>query len=95
MNKEATVQEQILDWSEDRPLWQRDALRRLFIKGSLEPSDKQELRFMALKEAGLALKTQPPEPKPLTKAHLPLPEGEAASVQLLEMSGVKGVNAPR
>jgi hypothetical protein len=31
-----TVLEQILEWSKDRPAWQRDALRRLVVNGELK-----------------------------------------------------------
>jgi hypothetical protein len=34
-----TVLETILDWSNDRPGWQRDALRRIVQKGHLDDND--------------------------------------------------------
>ena len=41
--QEKTVLETILEWSEDRPVWQRDALRRIFLKGYLDEIDIKEL----------------------------------------------------
>jgi hypothetical protein len=40
---EKTVLETILAWSEDRPAWQRDALRRIVAKGRLDAEDHREL----------------------------------------------------
>ena len=37
------VLKQILDWSKDRPLWQRDALRRLVLNGTLSDDDIRHL----------------------------------------------------
>ena len=38
-----TVLEDILEWSQDRPMWQRDALRRLVQNGELSDHDFREL----------------------------------------------------
>ena len=38
-----SVLQEILTWSYERPLWQRDALRRLSIQGELDESDVCEL----------------------------------------------------
>jgi hypothetical protein len=37
------VLETILDWSLERPVWQRDALRRIVSKGRLDADDVTEL----------------------------------------------------
>ena len=42
-----TVLETILDWSKDRPLWQRDALRRIIANGRLTDADIGELVDLA------------------------------------------------
>ncbi|MCK7494456.1 MAG: hypothetical protein MZW92_27190 [Comamonadaceae bacterium] len=34
-----TVLEELLDWSRERPAWQRDALRRLVLAGELSDDD--------------------------------------------------------
>lgn len=44
----------ILAWSEDRPKWQRDALRRLCIKDSLNEGDYEELLVIAKDKKSLA-----------------------------------------
>src|SRR3546814_13658634 len=46
MNKKAnkTVLETILDWSADRPLWQRDALRRIVTGGTPDDARSEERR---------------------------------------------------
>lgn len=41
--QQKTVLETILDWSKDRPLWQRDALRRIIANGRLTDADIGEL----------------------------------------------------
>lgn len=41
--QQKTVLETILDWSKDRPLWQRDALRRIIANGRLTDADVGEL----------------------------------------------------
>jgi len=41
--QQKTVLETILDWSTDRPLWQRDALRRIIANGRLTDADIGEL----------------------------------------------------
>ena len=47
MNKpiaaQKTVLETILEWSHERPTWQRDALRRIIAKGQLDDVDFKEL----------------------------------------------------
>ena len=42
-----TVLESILEWSQDRPGWQRDALRRIIQKGRLDDTDIAELVALA------------------------------------------------
>jgi len=38
-----TVLEEILDWSRDRPTWQRNALRHLLVNGELSDDDIRAL----------------------------------------------------
>jgi len=49
-----TVHEEILDWSNELPKWQRDALRRLFVGVPLTSQDHAELLAICKKEHGLA-----------------------------------------
>lgn len=84
-----TVLESILDWSRDRPAWQRDALRRIIAKGRLGDDDIKELvELCKLAHGGKSgLK-----PVPLEKAHLPANPGQGSAVALLSVSNVEGVN---
>lgn len=89
-SSQQTVLETILGWSVGRPLWQRDALRRIVAKGRLDGDDINELVYLCKKGRGgkdIAL-----EPDPLTAAHLPANPGEGASVSLLSVADVEGVN---
>lgn len=47
-----TVLETILGWSISRPLWQRDALRRIVAKGRLDVNDISELVGLCKKGRG-------------------------------------------
>jgi energy-coupling factor transporter ATP-binding protein EcfA2 len=85
-----TVLETILDWSMDRPLWQRDALRRIIANGPLSDADIDELVGLCKHAKGApagALKALP-----LEKAHLPASPGQTAAVSLLSIANVTGVN---
>jgi hypothetical protein len=86
-----TILETILKWSESCPLWQRDALRRLIIKGELEEEDILELLELCKVDAGIATKSGILA-EPLEKAHISTKEGEQSKITLLEVSDVKNVN---
>ena len=90
MSPETTVLETILAWSENRPMWQRDALPRIVSKGRLDDNDLKELITLCRHgkgEPGTAL-----TPEPLAKQHLPANPGQGASVTLLSIADVTGVN---
>lgn len=87
---EKTVLETILGWSEDRPVWQRDALRRIVAKGRLEADDHEEL--VALCKQGRGGKAGAVKAVPLGKVHLPSNPGDGASVRLVSITDVSGVN---
>lgn len=85
-----TVLETILDWSKDRPLWQRDALRRIIANGRLTDADIGELVDLCKQGKGApvgALKAVP-----LEKAHLPANPDQTGAVSLLSIADVTGVN---
>lgn len=86
-----TVLETILDWSQDRPVWQRDALRRIVSKGKLDASDFAELADLCKQGKGAKSKNGL-KPDPLAKAHLPANPGQGAAVSLLSVGEVDGVN---
>lgn len=85
-----SVLETILDWSEHRPAWQRDALRRIVATGKPDDAAIEELTALCMKGRGaerIAL-----DPIPLAAAHLPAnPEGGVA-VTLNAMASIVGVN---
>lgn len=86
-----TVLETILDWSQDRPVWQRDALRRIVSKGKLDAGDISELTDLCKQGKGAKSKNGL-KPDPLAKAHLPANPGQGAAVSLLSLDQVDGVN---
>ena len=85
-----TVLTEILDWSLTRPQWQRDALRRLVVQGSLGNDDIMTLARICKKSHGL---TDGPSAVALTAAHLPKPEELDQSVSLRSLTHHAGVNA--
>lgn len=84
------VLKEILDWSGDRPNWQRDALRRLVMQGELKDADITELAKQSKASHGLA---EDVESEPLTKQHLPQPKDAATPVSLGWLKHNCGVNA--
>ena len=63
-----SVMQEILSWSHDRPLWQRDALRRLSVQGELDDADVRALTEICKSGHGLA---EAQEAAPLDKQHVP------------------------
>lgn len=85
-----TVLHEIVDWSEDRYPWQRDALRRLAVSGRLSDEDVQELAEICKAGHGLA---EPQNVIPLSREHVPDQGGTAAQVSLDSIFHQRGVNA--
>lgn len=85
-----TVLQDILEWSVERPDWQRDALRRLVIQGELTDDDIGELTEICKGSHGLV---DLPDPEPLTEAHLPSTDASGGAVALESIFHHKGVNA--
>lgn len=88
--RERTVLETILDWSQSRPMWQRDALRRIVAKGRLDQNDHADLLKICKRARG-SIDTGP-EPTPLAQAHIPSTPGNGDCVTLTSLSAVRGVN---
>jgi ABC-type molybdenum transport system ATPase subunit/photorepair protein PhrA len=84
-----TVLQEILEWSEDRPMWQRDALRRLVLQGELSDEDTLALAEICKSAYGLA---QQQETLPLAKEHVP-DKTVGARVSLASIFHHRGVNA--
>src|SRR5262245_32151470 len=81
---------EILAWSTDRPMWQRDALRRLIAQGELKPSDVGELAEHCKASHGLAKSFSP---EPLEAKHVPQIGDAEAAVALTSLTHESGVNA--
>ncbi|MBU1286143.1 MAG: AAA family ATPase [Alphaproteobacteria bacterium] len=88
--KPKTVLETILAWSEIRPLWQRDAVRRIVLNGSPDSKDIDEILALCKKEHGD--QTISAEAIPLLREHLPVDPGEGESIGLASLRDVVGVN---
>ncbi|WP_442181077.1 AAA family ATPase [Rhizobium leguminosarum] len=85
-----TVLQTILDWSQSRPAWQRDALRRIVTSGTLDPTGVSEILDLCRKEHGvpdIAL-----EAAPLEVGHLPANPGNGSAITLASLSDIVGVN---
>lgn len=85
-----TVLQEILEWSSDRPGWQRDALRRLMVNGELSDEDVFALAEICKSAHGLA---EQQEATPLAKGHVPDGTAGAAPVSLVSIFHHRGVNA--
>lgn len=83
------VFEEILNWSKDRPSWQREALRRLVLNGDLSVADINDLVEICKSGHGLADQR---DTVPLTKEHVP-DQTEGAPVSLSSIFHHRGVNA--
>jgi energy-coupling factor transporter ATP-binding protein EcfA2 len=84
-----TVLEQLLDWSKDRPAWQRDALRRLVLSRELRDDDIRALAEICKSAHGLA---EQQDVHPLAREHVPEKAGRAP-VSLVSIFHHRGVNA--
>ena len=82
---EAEALADILAWSKDCPEWQRDALRRLCVKGELEDADLDELTVLC--------KSKGKGSVPIAVDHIPDPEAAATAVNLGAIHGAENVNA--
>lgn len=87
-----TVLNEILKWSQsgDRPAWQRDALRRLVLKGELSEDDIRDLGEICKSKYGLA---EQQDTIPLSRIHIPEDATGSAPVTLQSIFHHRGVNA--
>ena len=85
-----TVLNTILNWSQNRPLWQRDVLRRIVLNGYPDEDALGEILLLCKKEHGDPSVTLTAQP--LSKDHLPVDPGAGESVSLLKIANVVGVN---
>lgn len=90
VNAKVTVLEEIVQWSQERPAWQRDALRRLVLNGELFDEDITALTDICKSSHGLA---EQRDIAPLTKEHVPDKTAGGARVSLVSIFHHRGVNA--
>lgn len=84
-----TVLQEILAWSQDRPAWQREALRRLMLSNEL--SDEDINAFAEICKSGHGLAEQR-DVVPLAKEHVP-DQATGSPVSLVSIFHHRGVNA--
>jgi hypothetical protein len=87
-----TALEIALEWSLDRPAWQRDALRRIVQAQKLNETDITELVALCKRGRVERPSESDPKPKPLDARHLPANPGAGASVSLSAIKNVRAVN---
>jgi energy-coupling factor transporter ATP-binding protein EcfA2 len=85
LDTEAGALQNIVAWSADRPMWQRDALRRLCGKESFDEGDYEELLAIAKSDETKAI--------PLKKEHVPSPDAAYKTVNLQSIRDSDHVNA--
>ncbi len=78
--------QEILDWSQDRPVWQRDALRRLI--SSTEPLSGRDILELTELCKNSTLPTEP-----LASEHITAQKSGAPTVALKALRNVQNVNA--
>jgi len=81
---------EILEWSKTRPIWQRDALRRLVLSGDLSDEDLDALTAICKSAHGLA---DQQETTHLAKGHIPDVAAGTDPVSLVSIFHRRGVNA--
>jgi energy-coupling factor transporter ATP-binding protein EcfA2 len=84
------VLQEILEWSQSRPMWQRDALRRLVLNGELSEEDISSLTEICKSAHGLA---EQQETDPLAKELMPDRAAGAVPISLVSIFHHRGVNA--
>lgn len=88
-----SVLHEILTWSNERPVWQRDALRRIFEKGLLAEADVAELERLCRSVHNIDLSADAAiSPASLADKHLPHDPGASESVSLVSIGNLNNVN---
>lgn len=85
------VLELILQWSVERPMWQRDALRRLLHHQGLTPDDVDALARICKQEHGL--NESAPVPLPLSNSDVAVTGAAGVPVRITAVRNVQHVNA--
>ena len=87
-----TILQEIQKWSAELPAWQRDAVARLFAKGSLGQQDEEDIYALLKTENGIT------DPKgrvagTLGASQVATPAADGKLVQFVALRGLKHVNA--
>jgi energy-coupling factor transporter ATP-binding protein EcfA2 len=84
------VLKEIYDWSDSRPVWQRDALRRLITQSGIEDSDVSDLAELCKSAHGLS---EPITSAPLEERHIRSQTAQMGTVNITSVIHHRGVNA--
>lgn len=87
-----TILQEIQKWSTELPAWQRDAVARLFAKGSLDQHDEEDIYALLKAEHGIA------DPKgriagALDASQVAAPLTDGKLIQIVALRDLKHVNA--
>lgn len=92
-NTSSKVLLEILTWSVDQPVWQRDAVRRIVLGLSLEEVDYGELLTICKRQQGLlSSSVKAIKPEPLSAKHFPADVAGCGPVVLTKLADLKHVN---
>ena len=86
-----TVLQEILNWSQQLPAWQADAIGRLFTKGVLSDDDMDDLLALLKAEHGIA-DSKGRVPNKLSADQVPIPAAPDTQVRLLALEDLRHVN---
>ena len=94
MAQSINIPSEITAWSQNLPAWQRDALRRLVVNGSLNDQDTNELYLQVKGENGIPdTENQISEPIPLSLHHFTAHISTDQHIVLLSLRNLQNVNA--
>ncbi len=86
-----SVLAELLAWSEKRPAWQRDALRRIVVQTEIDDAEIEALAALCKAPHGLA--TDVPPSQPIDESHLNAPSAPQSAVCLKAVKHIGEVNA--
>lgn len=87
-----SIIQEIHSWSKELPLWQQDAIARLYQNSDLSNDDLEDLYALAKSEVGIS-DDKKRVPSPIKDAELARPELSARYVKILEIKNLDHVNA--
>lgn len=89
----ASALHEILKWSANRPVWQRDALRRIITQGAVNNVDVKELDRICRAQRGAdASKEAALVAVPLANSHVPSATSSKESTSLVSIGTIKNVD---